>query len=106
MLIRHACLAEWQPVVIEHLRRLGDKRITELCRLQVCYAVLHTQGNWTMGISNSSKGKVGKSEVYPTLTDTGSIEMMFLNNAGSTGKALTDFCQLHAILCRKPVTGI
>ena len=106
MLIRHACLAEWQPVVIEHLRRLGDKRITELCRLQVCYAVLHTQGNRTMGISNSSKGKVGKSEVYPTLTDTGSIKMTFLDNTGGFGKTLADFCQLHAVLCCKPVAVV
>jgi hypothetical protein len=59
-----------------------------------------------VGIGDSSKRKVGKGEIYPTLTDAGSIEVTFLHNASGFGKALADFCQLYTVPGSKPVAAV
>ena len=41
-LVCDTCFAEGQSVVVEHLCCFCHKGIAELCRLQVCNAVLHT----------------------------------------------------------------
>ena len=92
--------------MVEHLCCLCHEGIAELSRLQICDAILHAKRHRAVGIGDSSKGKVGKGEIYPTLTDAGSIEVTFLHNASGFGEALANLCQLHAILGSKPVAAV